>query len=54
MPSARIRGRGLCREKQCSLTDAQKQARIRRIRSFSRGRVFQVLTPNNASNYGRR
>lgn len=27
-----------------SLNDAQKQARIRRIRSFSRGRAFQVLT----------
>jgi Spy/CpxP family protein refolding chaperone len=27
-----------------SLTDAQKRARIRRIRQFSRGRIFQVLT----------
>jgi Spy/CpxP family protein refolding chaperone len=27
-----------------SLNDAQKKARIRRIRSFSRGRTYQVLT----------
>jgi Spy/CpxP family protein refolding chaperone len=27
-----------------ALTDAQKKARIHRIHSFSRGRVFQVLT----------
>ena len=27
-----------------TLTDAQKKVRIHRIRSFSRGRVFQVLT----------
>ena len=31
-------------KKNSALTDAQKQARIHRIRSFSRGRMFQVLT----------
>jgi periplasmic protein CpxP/Spy len=31
-------------KKNSALTDAQKQARIHRVRSFSRGRMFQVLT----------
>lgn len=42
---AKARARAMAVKNDSSLTDAQKQARVRRIRSFSRGRVFQVLTP---------
>jgi Spy/CpxP family protein refolding chaperone len=41
---AEAHGRIQAVKKNAALNDAQKKARIRRIRSFSRGRVFQVLT----------